>query len=178
MKINKSKLKSMVEKRGPVVPVGIKRKRVDEGQPSIISEPSVPFLKRAPTSQASPSSPPQPLIIQILNEEIAVVQATDDGPTICRSHGLAAKRAEAVITELNFQEYANARTENISKLMVHSLMRVGKAFLFFFIRHFLFIIYLDLSSICSSSISERGDGDQPLLPFCGRQPSLSEAEAG
>jgi hypothetical protein len=117
MKINKSKLKSMVEKRGPVVPVGIKRKRVDKGQPSIISEPSVPLLKRAPTSQASPSTPPQPPIVQILNEEIAVVQATDDGPTICRSHGLAAKRAEAAITELNFQEYANARTENISKLM-------------------------------------------------------------
>uniref|UniRef100_A0A2N9J2C0 Transposase (putative) gypsy type domain-containing protein n=1 Tax=Fagus sylvatica TaxID=28930 RepID=A0A2N9J2C0_FAGSY len=89
MKINKSKLKSMVEKGGPVVPVGIKRKRVNERQPSIISEPS----------------------------------ATDDGPTICRSHGLAAKRAEAAITELNFQEYANAQTENISKLMVHSLMR-------------------------------------------------------
>ncbi len=73
MKINKSKLKSMVEKGGPMVPVGIKRKRVNEGQPSIISEPSVPPLKRAPTSQASPSTPPQPPIVQILNEEIVVV---------------------------------------------------------------------------------------------------------
>uniref|UniRef100_A0A2N9F591 Transposase (putative) gypsy type domain-containing protein n=1 Tax=Fagus sylvatica TaxID=28930 RepID=A0A2N9F591_FAGSY len=60
---------------------------------------------------------------KILDEEIAVVQATDDGPTICRSHGLVAKRAEAAITELDFQEYANARTKNISKLMVHSLIR-------------------------------------------------------
>jgi hypothetical protein len=66
-----------------------------------------------------------PPVVQIFDEEIAVVQATDDGSTICRSHGLAAMRAKAAITELDFQEYANARTENISKLMVHSIMRVG-----------------------------------------------------
>ena len=51
MKINKSKLKSMVEKGGPVVPVSIKRKRVDEGQSSIISKPSVPPLKKASTTR-------------------------------------------------------------------------------------------------------------------------------
>uniref|UniRef100_A0A2N9HQP4 Uncharacterized protein n=1 Tax=Fagus sylvatica TaxID=28930 RepID=A0A2N9HQP4_FAGSY len=58
-----------------------------------------------------------PSIVQIPDEEIAVVQATDDGSTICRSPGLTAKRAVAAIIELDFQEYANARTENISKLM-------------------------------------------------------------
>uniref|UniRef100_A0A2N9H4N6 Uncharacterized protein n=1 Tax=Fagus sylvatica TaxID=28930 RepID=A0A2N9H4N6_FAGSY len=123
MKINKSKLKNIVEKGAPAVPINVKRKRTDDGQSSVLPEQSEPPPKRALTVQASPSIPPPPLVVQILDEEIAVVQATDDGPTICRSHGLAAKRAKATITELDFQEYANARTENISKLMVHSLMR-------------------------------------------------------
>ena len=50
-----------------------------------------------------------------------------------------AKRAEAVVTELDFQEYVNARTENISKLMVHSLMRVSKIFPFSFFLFFFFL---------------------------------------
>uniref|UniRef100_A0A2N9GFW8 Uncharacterized protein n=1 Tax=Fagus sylvatica TaxID=28930 RepID=A0A2N9GFW8_FAGSY len=83
MKINKSKLKNMVEKGALAAPISIKWKRIDEGQSSAI----------------------------------------DNGPTICRSHGLAAKRAEAAVMELDFQEYASAWTKNISKLMVHSLMR-------------------------------------------------------
>jgi hypothetical protein len=57
MKINKSKLKNMVEKGAPVAPVSIKRKRVDEGQSFIPFEPSVSPLKRAPTNQVPPSIP-------------------------------------------------------------------------------------------------------------------------
>ncbi len=173
MKINKSKLKNKVEKGAPAVPINVKRKRTDDGQSSVLPEQSGPPPKRALTVQASPSIPPPPLVIQIPDEEIAVVQATDEGPTICRSHGLAAKRAKAAITELDFQEYANARTENISKLMVHSLMRVNEMIMPLF-----FIFCFDLSSICSSSVSERGNGDQPPLHFCGGRPSTFEAEAG
>ena len=36
MKINKSKLKNMVEKGAPAVPISIKKKRIDEGQSSIL----------------------------------------------------------------------------------------------------------------------------------------------
>ena len=93
-------------------------------------------LKRAPTNQVPPSIPQPPPVVQIPDKEIAVVQATDDGSTICWSHGVAAKRAEAAITELDFQAYANVRTENISKLMVHSLMRVSILFPFCFVRLF------------------------------------------
>ena len=125
MKINKSKLKNMVEKGAPTVSINIKRKRIDEGQSSIL-ELSRPPSKKVPLTQATPSVPQPPPIVQIPNEEIVVVQATNDGLTICQSHRLGAKRAEAAITELDFQKYANSRTENISKLMVHSLMRVSK----------------------------------------------------
>ena len=88
MKINKSKLKNMVEKGAPVAPVSIKRKRVDEGQSYILPELSGPRSKRAPTTQAPSSIQQMPPIVQIPDEEIAVIQATDDGPTSCRSHGL------------------------------------------------------------------------------------------
>ena len=79
-----------------------------------------------------------------------MVHATDGGSTICQSHGLAAKRVEAAITKLDFEEYANAHTKNISKLMVHSLKRVsGFSYLYicvFWVRDFLFR-RLQLSSL-------------------------------
>jgi hypothetical protein len=125
MKINKSKLKDMVEKGVPVVPVSVKRKRTDDGPSSAPPTPSVRPSKTVPFVQASPSLPSSPPVVQIPDEEIPFVPFTDDGPTICRSLGLAAKRAEVAITELDFKEYAIARTEEISKLMVHSLMRVS-----------------------------------------------------
>uniref|UniRef100_A0A2N9H7V5 Uncharacterized protein n=1 Tax=Fagus sylvatica TaxID=28930 RepID=A0A2N9H7V5_FAGSY len=84
MKINKNKLKNMVEKGAPVMMTGLKRKKVDEGQSSVPPEQSGLSLKKA--------------------------------------HGLTVRRAKAVITE-PFEEYANAQTENISKMIVHSLMR-------------------------------------------------------
>ena len=36
MKINKSKLKNMVEKGALAVPISIKKKRIDEGQSSVL----------------------------------------------------------------------------------------------------------------------------------------------
>ena len=90
-----------------------------------------------------------------------------------------AKRAEAVVTELDFQEYVNARTENISKLMVHSLMRVSKTFPLFLFLFLLYIyIYIDLSIVRLFSVFELGNGDQPTLPFRGGRPGSSEAEVG
>ena len=135
MKINKSNLKSMEKKGAPVAPVSVKRKKIDEDQSSVLPKSSRPPLKRAPMAQATLSIPLPPPIIQISNKEIAIVQASEDGPTLCRSHGLAAKRDEAAITEFDYQKYANAWTENISKLMVHSLIRVSKTipFLFFLV---------------------------------------------
>jgi hypothetical protein len=129
MKINKKKLKNMVEKGAPVVTTRLKRKKIDEDQSSIPPKQSGFSLKNASVVQVPQPVPQTLLVVQISGEEIAMVQATDGGLTICKSHGLAAKRAEAAITKLNFEEYANARTKNISKLMVHSLMRVSSVFI-------------------------------------------------
>ena len=152
MKINKSKLKNMVKKGVPAVPINVKRKRTDDGPLSVPLTPSDPPSKKASLVQAPPSLPLSPLVIQIPGEEITFVQVTDDGSTICRSHGLAVKRVEAAITELDFQEYANARTEDISKLMVHSLMRVSEMIIL--LTKLFFIFYFYLSSICLLSVSE------------------------
>ena len=73
MKINKSKLKNMVEKGVPAAPINVKRKRTDDGQSSVPPEPSGPPSKRVPTVQASPSLPSPPPIVQISDEEIAVI---------------------------------------------------------------------------------------------------------
>lgn len=132
MKINKNKLKNMVEKEAPVVMTGLKRKKVDEVQSSIPPKQSGPSLKKTIVTQVPQSALRTPLVVQISDEEITVVQATNGGSTICRSHGLAAKRAKATVMELDFEEYVNACTENISKLMLHSLMRVS-CFLYFYI---------------------------------------------
>ena len=100
----------------------LKRKKTDEGQSSILLGPLLKKVSVIPTPVLVPQTPS---VVQISDEEIAVVQATDDRSTICKSHGLAATRAEVAITELDFQEYANARMKNISKLMAHSIMRVS-----------------------------------------------------
>jgi hypothetical protein len=111
-----------VEKGGPVMTTSLKRKKTDEWQSSIFPGLLLKKVSVIPTPLPVLQTPP---IVQISDEKIAVVQATDDGSTICRSHGLAATRAKAAITELDFQEYANAQMKNISKLMVHSIMRVS-----------------------------------------------------
>ena len=126
MKINKSKLKDMVGKGVPEVPISVKRKRTDDGLSSAPRATSDPPSKKATPVQASPSLPSPPPIIQIPDEEITFVQVTDEGSTVCQNLGVAVERAEAVITDLDFQEYATARTKDVSRLMVHSLMRVSK----------------------------------------------------
>ena len=126
MKFNKSKLKDMVGKGVPAVPISVKRKRIDDGPSSALRVTSDPPSKKATPVQVSPSLPSPPPIVQILDEEITFVQVTDEGSTVCRSLGVAVERAKAAITDLDFQEYATARTEDVSRLMVHSLMRVSE----------------------------------------------------
>lgn len=79
MKINKNKLKNMVEKGVPVMTTGLKRKKVNEGQSSVPPEQSGLSLKKASVAQLPSPILQTPLVFQISDEEIAVVQATDGG---------------------------------------------------------------------------------------------------
>jgi hypothetical protein len=63
MKINKSKLKNMVEKEVPAVPINVKRKRTDDGPLSVPLAPSDPPSKKASLVQAPPSLPLSPPIV-------------------------------------------------------------------------------------------------------------------
>uniref|UniRef100_A0A2N9FV71 Uncharacterized protein n=1 Tax=Fagus sylvatica TaxID=28930 RepID=A0A2N9FV71_FAGSY len=123
MKINKSKLKDMVEKGVLAMPINVKRKKPEDG-----SSLAPPAQGSRPSKKPIVVEPPLPIpsstpVVQIHDEEVPFVPLSDEGSSICRSLGLASKRAEAAITDLDFQEYGNARTEDVSKLMVHSLMR-------------------------------------------------------
>uniref|UniRef100_A0A2N9GMJ2 Transposase (putative) gypsy type domain-containing protein n=1 Tax=Fagus sylvatica TaxID=28930 RepID=A0A2N9GMJ2_FAGSY len=123
MKINKSKLKDMVEKGVPAVPINVKRKKPEDGSSSAPPAQGVRPSKKPILVEPPLPIPPSTPVVQIHDEEVPFVPLSDEGSTICRSLGLASKRAEAAITDLDFQEYGNARTEDVSKLMVHSLMR-------------------------------------------------------
>uniref|UniRef100_A0A2N9G6C1 Uncharacterized protein n=1 Tax=Fagus sylvatica TaxID=28930 RepID=A0A2N9G6C1_FAGSY len=101
MKINKSKLKDMVEKGVPAVPISVKRKKPEDGSSSAPPAQGVRPSKKPILVEPPLPIPPSTPVVQIHDEE----------------------RAEAAITDLDFQEYGNARTEDVSKLMVHSLMR-------------------------------------------------------
>ena len=102
MKFNKSKLKDMVGKGVPAVPISVKRKRIDDGPSSALRMTGDPPSKKATPVQVSPSLPSPPPIVQILDEEITFVQVTDEGSTVCRSLGVAVERAKAAITDLDF----------------------------------------------------------------------------
>uniref|UniRef100_A0A2N9GMW2 Uncharacterized protein n=1 Tax=Fagus sylvatica TaxID=28930 RepID=A0A2N9GMW2_FAGSY len=123
MKINKSKLKDMVEKGVPAMPISVKRKKPEDGSSSAPPAQGVRPSKKPILVEPPLPIPPSTPVVQIHDEEVPFVPLSDEGSTICRSLGLASKRAEAAITDLDFQEYGNARTEDVSKLMVHSLMR-------------------------------------------------------
>uniref|UniRef100_A0A2N9EJY2 Uncharacterized protein n=1 Tax=Fagus sylvatica TaxID=28930 RepID=A0A2N9EJY2_FAGSY len=125
MKINKSKLKNMVEKGAPAAPINIRRKRIGEGQSRLLS---FRFLMRR-----SPSS-------KLLTMARPFAGAMDWRRKELRSR-LQSSTSKSMPT---------LGPENISKA----------------------------DGPFSYEVFERGNGDQPTLPFRGGRPSLSEAEVG
>jgi hypothetical protein len=176
MKINKSKLKDMVEKGVPAVPISVKRKKPEDGSSSAPPAQGVRPSKKPILVEPPLPIPPSTPVVQIHDEEVPFVPLSDEGSTICRSLGLASKRAEAAITDLDFQEYGNARTEDVSKLMVHSLMRVSKVITF--IEYMCIFVFYLLFAYLFVSVFERSDGDQSSLPDCGGRLASFEAKVG
>ena len=146
MKINKKKLKNMVEKGALVVTTRLKRKKIDEDQSSIPPKQSGLSLKKASVVQVPQPIPQTLLVVQISGEEIAMVQATDGGLTICRSHGLAAKRAEAAITKLNF-DGPFSHEGKFSFYLLDERLFCPESFIYIYIYIYYFLVF------------ERGDGD-------------------
>uniref|UniRef100_A0A2N9GIW8 Transposase (putative) gypsy type domain-containing protein n=1 Tax=Fagus sylvatica TaxID=28930 RepID=A0A2N9GIW8_FAGSY len=123
MKLNKNRLKQLAQSgEVAIAPVSLKRKKPDEGSSKRAEEapprPSVPVVTPVlPT--AVPSGQEAPSVI-LVDSDFTPPSAAS---TINQSPLVAMDRAKGAITSQDTDEYAVAHTEDLSLLMVHSLMR-------------------------------------------------------
>uniref|UniRef100_A0A2N9HD79 Transposase (putative) gypsy type domain-containing protein n=1 Tax=Fagus sylvatica TaxID=28930 RepID=A0A2N9HD79_FAGSY len=124
MKLNKSRLKQMAQS-GEVAaaPISLKRKKPDEGSSKRAEEvpprPSAPAATPPVIPTAVPSGQRDPPVILVDFDFTPPTAAS----TINQSPLVAMDRAKGAITTQDMEEYAVAHTEDLSLLMVHSLMR-------------------------------------------------------
>ncbi len=119
MKLNKSRLRQLAQS-GEVAaaPVSLKRKKVDEGSSKRAEE--------APprTSVQAPVPPVQTVLPVVMVDVDPAPPSNLSMATINQSPHVAMERAKSAISSRDADEYAVAHTEDLSYLMVHSLMRV------------------------------------------------------
>uniref|UniRef100_A0A2N9H8B0 Uncharacterized protein n=1 Tax=Fagus sylvatica TaxID=28930 RepID=A0A2N9H8B0_FAGSY len=124
MKLNKNRLKQMAQS-GEVAaaPISLKRKKTDEGSSrrseEALPRPSVPIVTPPIMPTAAPSVQKAPTVIMVDSD----LTPPSAGSTINQSPLVAMDRAKAAITPQDADEYAVAHTDDLSLLMVHSLMR-------------------------------------------------------
>uniref|UniRef100_A0A2N9ECL5 Transposase (putative) gypsy type domain-containing protein n=1 Tax=Fagus sylvatica TaxID=28930 RepID=A0A2N9ECL5_FAGSY len=124
MKLNKSRLKQMAQSgEVAVAPISLKRKKPDEGSSrrseEALPRPSVPIVTPPVVPTAAPSVQKAPTVIMVDSD----LTPPSAGSTINQSPLVAMDRAKAAITPQDADEYAVAHTDDLSLLMVHSLMR-------------------------------------------------------
>ena len=119
MKLNKTRLRQLAQS-GEVAaaPVNLKRKKVDKGSSKRAEEaPSRPSIQ-APV-------PPVQTVPPVIMVDVDPAPPSDPSvATINQSPHVAMDRAKSVISSRDVDEYAVAHTEDLSYLMVHSLMWV------------------------------------------------------
>uniref|UniRef100_A0A2N9G8L8 Transposase (putative) gypsy type domain-containing protein n=1 Tax=Fagus sylvatica TaxID=28930 RepID=A0A2N9G8L8_FAGSY len=124
MKLNKSRLKQMAQS-GEVAaaPISLKRKKPDEGSSKRAEEapsrPSAPIATPPVIPTAVPSGQRDPPVILVDSDLTPPTAAS----TINQSPLVAMDRAKGALTPQDMDEYAVAHTDDLSLLMVHSLMR-------------------------------------------------------
>uniref|UniRef100_A0A2N9HUR2 Uncharacterized protein n=1 Tax=Fagus sylvatica TaxID=28930 RepID=A0A2N9HUR2_FAGSY len=124
MKLNKNRLKQMAQS-GEVAaaPISLKRKKPDEGSSKRAEEapsrPSAPIATPPVIPTAVPSGQRDPPVILVDSDLTPPTAAS----TINQSPLVAMDRAKGAITPQDMDEYAVAHTDDLSLLMVHSLMR-------------------------------------------------------
>ena len=135
MKLNKSRLKQMAQS-GEVAaaPISLKRKKSDEGSLKRAEEvpphPSIPVVPPPIIPTAAASVQKDPTVI-LVDSDLTPPFASS---TINQSPLVAMDRAKGAISPQDMDEYSVAHTEDLSLLMVHSLMRVWPFVLSFILR--------------------------------------------
>uniref|UniRef100_A0A2N9GTT6 Transposase (putative) gypsy type domain-containing protein n=1 Tax=Fagus sylvatica TaxID=28930 RepID=A0A2N9GTT6_FAGSY len=124
MKLNKNRLKQLAQS-GEVAtaPISLKRKKPDEGSSKRAEEalprPSVSVVTPPVISTAVPSAQKAPTVVMVDSD----LTPPSTSSTINQSPHVAMDRAKGAITPQDMDEYAVAHTDDLSLLMVHSLMR-------------------------------------------------------
>ena len=119
MKLNKSRLRQLAQS-GEVAtaPVSLKRKKVDEGSSKKAEE-------APPRASVQAPVPPIQTVPPVVMVDVDPAPPSDPSvATINQSPHVALERAKSAISSQDVDEYAVAYTEDLSYLMVHSLMRV------------------------------------------------------
>ena len=149
MKLNKNRLKQMAQS-GEVAaaPISLKRKKPDEGSSKRAEEapsrPSAPAVTPPVIPTAVPSVPKAPTVIMV-DSDLTPPSASS---TINQSPLVAMDRAKGAISSQDMDEYTVAHTEDLSLLMVHSLMRVQSSVLLLFTRFVLLFYFWFLTYLC------------------------------
>ena len=145
MKLNKSRLKQMAQS-GEVAaaPISLKRKKPDEGSSKRAEEapshPSVPVVPPPVVPTATPSTQQAPTVI-LMDFDLTPPSAAS---TINQSPLVSMDKAKGAISSQDMDEYAVAHTDDLSLLMVHSVMRVRFSCPFIVLRVFFFLCVLAL----------------------------------
>ena len=140
-------------------PISLKRKKPDEGSSKRAEEahsrPSVPVVTPPVIPTTVPSVQKAPTVI-LVDSDLTPPSAAS---TINQSPLVAMDRAKGAISSQDMDEYAVAHTEDLSLLMVHSLMRVRSSVLYMF-------CFLLLASDLTVYVgSDGGHGDGPEVCF-------------
>jgi hypothetical protein len=165
MKLNKNRLKQMAQS-GEVAaaPISLKRKKPDEGSSKRAEEapsrPSVPVTTPPVIPTAVPSGQRAPPVI-LVDSDFTPPSASS---TINQSPLVAMDRAKSAITSQDMEEYSVAHTDDLSLLMVHSLMRVWSSALLLFYALCFVVLFL-ASDLAVYVGSDGGHGDGPEVRF-------------
>ena len=125
-------------------PISLKCKNPDEGSSKRAEEapsrPSVPIVTPPIIPTVVPSVQKAPTIIMVDSD----LTPPSSASTINQSPLVAMDRAKGAISPQDMDEYAVAHTEDLSLLMVHSVMRVCFFCPFIVLRVFFFLCVLAL----------------------------------
>jgi cell division protein FtsB len=161
MKLNKSRLKQLAQS-GEVAaaPVSLKRKKPEEGSSKRAEEapsrPSVPIVTPPVVPTVVPSVQKAPTVVMVDSD--LTPPSDPSASTINQSPHVAMDRAKGAISSRDMDEYAVAHTEDLSYLMVHSLMRVWSfTFIFhvFFLSRFCFLTWLCMQGLTEAVVMGR-----------------------
>ena len=164
MKLNKNRLKQLAQSgEVAIAPVNLKRKKPDEVSSKRAEEvpprPSVPIVTSTAIPTAAPSGQEAPSVI-LVDSDFTPPSAAS---TINQSPLVAMDRAKGAITSQDMDEYAVAHTEDLSLLMVHSVMQVLSSVLCFYV--FCFVVLFLASDLVVHVGSDGGHGDGPEVCF-------------